>query len=162
MDDLVPHVPLPPLAMKAIDFVVDMMADILHPVFPNLVPSLAGEYEYVHTGKLFFIGWNGDLVYSHRVVEYIEDWLIRTFGGEQEKLPGSPMPKWILDAARAAATVESIHPQITRGTFEFFRHHPMIHHLKCVKELGKRAADKGTKPIKCFTYDPATQKATLD
>lgn len=139
MDDLVPHVPLPPLAMKAVDFVIETMADLLMPAFPNLVPPFADKFEYVHCGKLFFIDWDGKLVHSHTIEEYTNDCVevivSELLGVDRECLPGDPIPKAIMDPVRTLRTTASIGPQIARGTFEFFYHHPMLRHLDCVKKL---------------------------
>jgi pimeloyl-ACP methyl ester carboxylesterase len=138
-DDLVPHVPLPPLAMKAIDFVVEKLAELIRPAFPNLVPSLADQFEYVHAGKLFFVDWEGRLTYSHTLLDYagdvVENVLSGMLGLQREELPGTPIPKTMMDAARALRTAASIGPQVVQGTFEFFTNHPMRHHLKCLRRL---------------------------
>src|SRR5262249_49570695 len=139
MDDLVPHVPLPPAAMAAVDFILERIAEMIRPAFPNLIPSLSTQTEYVHAGKLFFIDWDGQLVYSHTLGEFAEDFLGgllgELFGVKRNTLPGTAIPKSVTDAARALRTTASVGPQILAGTFEFFHNHPMKHHRKWMRKL---------------------------
>lgn len=135
MDDLAPHVPLPPLAMNTLDFVLDTLAEIILPVFPNLVPSFAGNFEYLHAGKLFFIDWDGDLCYSHTLDEFMQT-LSNFFDDVEEiELPGTPIPKPLMDSIRAVRTYSTIVPEIVQGTYRFFQNHRMVHHLDCMKRL---------------------------
>ncbi|MEZ4660165.1 MAG: hypothetical protein R2911_21625 [Caldilineaceae bacterium] len=120
MDDLVPHVPLPPVAMEAADFVLELLSEIIMPIFPNLIPSLAGQYEYLHAGKLFFIDWDGDLCHSYTLSDFAQDFWACGEGKDME-LPGTPIPKPLMDTARALRTYGAIIPEIAQGTFRFSR-----------------------------------------
>lgn len=134
-DDLVPHLPLPPVAMKALDFVLEPLAEMLRPVFPSLFPSLAGELEYVHAGSLYFLDWDGELVHSNSIGEFFGRAWQEFWGEGGDYQPGIPVPKPLLDATRALRTAATIGPQIARGTFEFFQNHPMGLHLASLRQF---------------------------
>lgn len=106
-DDLVPHVPLPPLAMWALDRLLAQYIDRLQYAFPNLATSLTDNFEYVHAGTLWYMDWDGSLVQPENLVQKIK-----------------------LDTQRATRTFKTIGSQLLNGSFAFLQQHNMEQYLQ--------------------------------
>lgn len=139
-DDIIPHVPFPPSLMGLLDTVIEDLYPLIDSLFPNLMKYAPKNVEYVHTGKLYFIDWDGDVLYNQTFGDFAETVLDALFSDDDEeegdsRMIGMPLPKIVLDGARSMQTLANIREAMEKGVLSFIGDHHLDGPISVVKKL---------------------------